>query len=152
MKILKLILVFSMVLILLSCSGKSEENDKLAPVSDIPSLSIEKLEPAVISQFESISFEIKFTDGDGDMGTEDPDDHSLFILDTRDSILYSYHIPPQSPVENVSITGVFLVEIENVILLDQSNTSETVVFDVSIKDRADNYSKIVKSIPVTVNK
>lgn len=152
MKSLNSILIFSMAFLLTSCGGKTEENDKIAPVSDIPSLSIEKLEPAIINQFESISFEIKFTDGNGDIGTEDADDHSLFILDTRDSILYSYHIPPQSPVENVTITGVFLVEIDNVILLDQSNTSETIVFDVSIKDRADNYSKIVKSIPVTVNK
>lgn len=136
----------------ISCGGKEEENSASSPISEVPSINIEKIEPTEINQFESITFQISYTDGDGDIGEQDPDIHSLVILDTRDSIAHTFHIPPQSPTTGIVIKGVFVVEIENIILLDQSNSSENIVFEVSLEDREGNKSNIASSDIITVSK
>ena len=105
-----------------------------------------------IKQFESITFHIRYTDGDGDIGSKNADVKSLEILDTRDDILHSFHVPPQSPVEGIAITGVLVVELENVILIDQDNVSEDIVFEIRLKDNKQNWSKVIESSPVTVLK
>ena len=88
-------IIFSLA-VLSSCGDKTE-NTVNPPISDVPSVTIEKIVPVDIQQFESIFFEISYIDGDGDIGTEDADDHSLEILDNRDNILHTFHVPPQSP-------------------------------------------------------
>ncbi len=146
------LLAFVLVILVVSSCGKKEENTVNPPISDVPEVSIEKIEPMSIDQFESLHFEISYIDGDGDIGTEDADDHSLEIVDQRDNIIHTFHVPPQSPGSGISISGVFAIELENVILLDQSNSSEEILFSVRLKDRAENWSNTVTSDPVTVNK
>ncbi len=145
-------IISSLILLLFSSCGKDEESKINPPISDIPEINIEKIDPVTVSQFESVLFEISYIDGDGDIGTEDADDHSLEILDLRDNILHTYHVPPQSPGSGITISGVLVVEVENLILLDQSNDTEVVTFNVRLKDRSENWSKTVTSESITVNK
>lgn len=150
MRLVTVILV-SIVTTLFACS-KVEENETFSPVSSVPKISLEEISPLSIKQFESITFHIRYTDGDGDIGSKNADVKSLEILDTRDDILHSFHVPPQSPVEGIAITGVLVVELENVILIDQDNVSEDIVFEIRLKDNKQNWSKVIESSPVTVLK
>ena len=134
-----------------SCN-KPEDAETIAPVSVTPLISIAEITPTTISQFESISIFINYRDGNGDIGTEDADEHTLEILDTRDSILFTFHVPPQSAGLEVAIEGKLNVKIENIILLDQNNDSEDVVFNIRLKDRDGNWSNVVKSSIITINK
>jgi len=141
------------ILILLFTACKKEEEPKInPPVSNTPEIKIEKINPLTVNQFESITFEISYIDGDGDIGTEDADVISLEILDLRDNILHTFHVPPQSPVSGVTISGVLVVEVKNLILLDQSNDSEDVIFNVRLKDREENWSETETSQTITVIK
>ncbi|HAW51669.1 MAG TPA: hypothetical protein DCX54_04975 [Flavobacteriales bacterium] len=145
------IIWISVLIVFFACS-KKEENEPFSPTSSIPKISLEKLTPTTVRQFESLTFHIKFTDGDGDIGNQDADVQALEILDTRDDILHSFHIPPQSPVKGIAITGVLVVELENLILLDQDNASEKAVFEIRLKDNKQNWSNTVESSPVSIVK
>lgn len=147
-----LVIVFSILLGSISCSKEEDDSLGASPISEMPEISIEKITPNPVNQFESLVFEIAYTDGDGDIGDEDADVHSLEITDRRDGILHTFHIPPQAPDVEIVIKGVFVVELENLILLDQSNDSEEAEFSVRLRDRAGNWSDIVISDPVTINK
>jgi hypothetical protein len=141
----------SMLILFFACS-KNEENEPFSPTSSIPKINLEKLSPSTVKQFESLTFHIRFTDGDGNIGNQDADVQALEILDTRDDILHSFHVPPQSPVEGVAITGILVVELQNLILLDQNNTTEKVVFEIRLKDNKQNWSNTIESSPVTIVK
>ena len=138
--------------ILLSCSKESDDGLGASPISKIPEIKIEKVSPNPVSQFENLVFEISYTDGDGDIGNEDADVHALEITDRRDDILHTFHIPPQAPDAGIVIRGVFVVELENLILLDQANNSEEAEFSVRLQDRSGNWSDVVISEVVTINK
>ena len=140
-----------MLILFFACS-KKEENEAFSPTSAIPKISLETLSPTTVKQFESLTFNIRFTDGDGDIGNQNADVQSLEILDTRDDILHSFHIPPQSPTTGIAITGVLVVELENLILLNQDNSSEQVVFEIRLQDNKQNWSNVIESSPVTVVK
>lgn len=139
------------IAVLFSCN-KKEENEAFAPISPNPKIELIKVEPTVIQQFDDLVFYIRYTDGDGDIGTYDADQHSLEIVDTRDDILHTYHIPPQYVVKGVAITGVLQVNLENVILLDQSNDSEEVIFNIRLRDNKFNWSETVSSPVITIQK
>jgi hypothetical protein len=141
----------SLLLVFLACS-KKDENEPYSPTSSIPKISLEYLSPKTVTQFETLTFHIKYTDGDGDIGSENADVQSLEILDTRDDILHSFHVPPQSPITGIAITGVLVVELENLILLDQNNSSEQVVFEIRLQDNKQNWSNVIESTPVTIVK
>ena len=141
-----------LVLIVLSACSKTEENEPYSPVSSVPKISIESISPTTVMQFESVTFHIRYTDGDGDIGNQDADVHALEILDTRDDILHTFHVPPQSPVSGIAITGILVIELENLILLDQDNDSEDVIFEIRLQDRKQNWSKVVESPAISIEK
>jgi hypothetical protein len=136
---------------LFSCV-KEDDPKTNPPISSIPKITLEKASPDNIKQFGSILFEIAYIDGDGDIGTKDADVKSLEISDNRAGILHSYHVQPQSPASGISISGVLVVELENVILLDQANSSETVTYDIRLKDALGNWSNVVTTQEITISK
>ena len=144
-------IILAIAILLFSCKTE-EESTAQPPLSTKPNIEIVKVEPLTINQFESIIFEISFIDGNGDIGTEDADDHPLEITDNRKAVVNTFHIPPQSPGEGLSVKGVFVVELENVILLDQSNDTESTTFDIRLRDREGNWSAVKTSPTITINK
>ena len=70
----------------------------------------------------------------------------------RDDIVHAFHVPPQSPVTGIAITGTLVVTLENVILLDQNNQQEEAIFSIRLKDANQNWSDAVVSQPVTISK
>ena len=142
----------TLAVVLYSCTKPEEDTEIQPPISAILEIKIERMFPKVINQFESVTFHISYTDGNADLGDEDADDHALEIIDQRDSILHTFHVPPQSPIPNIIISGVLEVDIENVILLDQNNSTESATFKIRLRDKAGHWSPSVVSPTLTINK
>ncbi len=149
MRIATFILVISLFLV--SCDKETVVGEMPA-ISSVPTITDLQISPGTINQFESLDFSFKYTDGNGDIGFEDPDFKSLQIIDNRAEIIHEYHIPPQSPVENIIISAVVEVSLNNVILLDQSNSSEEATFTIRLQDRDLNWSNDLTSQPITILK
>lgn len=145
-------LIVSLAL-LLSCK-KEKGNDPLPPISNIPEIELSGTSSTSINQFDDITLTVKYTDGNGDLGESDANINSIFVTDNRDiSIVHKFHLQPLAPIgQDVAIQGNLKIKIENVILLDQSNTSENASFSVYILDRAGNKSNIVTSPSVRISK
>lgn len=137
-----------------ACKKKTDETGPLPPISEKPEIVEVRVSSTAINQFDDLVFSIDYIDGDGDLGTEDADTKSIFIIDNRDnSIVHEFHLYPLLPVtETASIQGTLNVNLENVILLDQNNTSETASFSIYLKDRSNKQSNIVNSGSITVIK
>ena len=146
-----LIILLAIPMMYSSCSDP-EDSPSLDPISSTPEIVIHAMTPESINQFERVKFMLGYTDGDGNLGDEDPNVHALEVLDTRDSILHTFHVPPQSPVPNITISGVLEFDIENIILLDQNSTSEEVVFTIRLKDASGKWSNTVESPTLTISK
>lgn len=149
-KIFFSILIFAF---LISCK-KEKGNDPLPVINNTPSIISVKLNSTNINQFDDLVFTIAYTDGNGDLGEEDADINSIFITDLRDNtIVHEFHLQPLAPVgQDVTIQGNLKVHLNNVILLDQNNTSENALFSVKIIDRAGNNSNTVTTSSVKINK
>jgi hypothetical protein len=133
-------------------SCKKDEEPEINPtISDVPAIEIISVSPGNITQFENLTFTVKYTDGNGDIGFDDADEPAIFIIDNRAGLLNEFHIQPLAPAgSDIAIEGNLQVVLENVILLDQNNTSETATFSVYLKDRAGNLSNTETSVAVTI--
>jgi hypothetical protein len=141
------------VALLLSCK-KEKGNDPLPAISNVPEIELSSTSSTSINQFDDLTLTVKYTDGNGDLGESDANINSIFVTDNRDvTIVHKFHLQPLAPLgQDVAIQGNLKIKIENVILLDQSNTSENASFSVYIIDRAGNKSNIVTSPSVRISK
>ncbi len=152
LKYITLFIGFS--LILTSCKKGAEGNEPLPVISNTPAIELVATSSTNITQFDDVVFTVKYTDGNGDLGETDPDTYSIFVTDKRDvSIVHKFHLQPLAPLDkSLTIQGTLRINIENVILLDQSNTTENASFSIYITDRAGNKSNTLNSPTIRVNK
>ena len=144
--------VLLIVVLFWTACKKDEASDPNPPISDVPAIEIVSLSSSSINQFDDLTFTISYQDGNGDIGDENADAAVVFITDNRASITHEFHVPPLAPAgESIAIQGNLLVVLENVILLDQNNTSESATFTVRLQDRSGNSSNEVVSSSVTIN-
>lgn len=138
--------------IILSFSACKPVVDEYLIVPNEPSLKILSITPTQIGEFSPVVIKMEVTDGDGDIGTEDPDEKTLSIKDSRLPEADMYHVQPLSPPNTtVSIKAPLTFEINNVFILGNGN-SEQVYFTIKIKDKAGNWSKEVQTATLTVTK
>ena len=132
---------------------ENEMNEEIGPTPSIELLGVSTTE---VTQYEdNITFNIQYQDGDGDIGTTNPDDTVIEIIDQRDPeiLIFSFHVSPRAPLDSeITIQGTLDVVLNNTILLDQNNESETTTFQIRIKDRAENWSNTVESESITILK
>ena len=128
-------------------------NDPNPTISNIPEIELDKVAPLAVQQFkDSIKFTISYIDGNGDLGTTDPDEHTIELVDNRANLLFTYHLSPRAPAgAEISIQGTLDIILDNTIILDTMNTSETATFSIRIRDRAGNWSNTVTSEEITVS-
>lgn len=139
-------LLFVAMWLLASCE-KGEEAPGTEPVITFVSVS-----PSIVTQYvDSLTFTLKYEDGDGDLGSNDPDVKNLFLTDSRNNVTYKYRIKQLSPTGSaIAITGNLSVVLDNIGLIN-GNTPETATFNMYVKDRAGNQSNIVTSNAITIN-
>ncbi len=153
MKFSKIILFIPLITLVVSC-GKN----KVEPITATPTIELIEIVPASmeVQQYnDNLIFTISYTDGDGDLGTENPDIPSIELIDTRNpnDLKFEYHLSPRSPSgSEVSITGELNVILEHSIIINDLNDSEETTFKIRIKDRAGNWSNEVESEKVTITK
>ncbi|MDP7568021.1 MAG: hypothetical protein QF383_06480, partial [Flavobacteriales bacterium] len=82
----KLIYILVGVL-LLSC-------EKEEVMSDTPIIDFISISPTTVQEYtDDIIITISYTDGDGDLGENNPDINNLFVEDNRNGIEYKFRIP-----------------------------------------------------------
>lgn len=150
MKIHFLLILSLVVLFLTSACAKLADNP--LEIDKKPKIKILSISPTSVKQFQAIEIEVEYTDGDGDLGEENPDTKTVSIKDSRLPEADFYHLQPLAPKDKeVAITGTFKLQVKNVFLFGNAN-SEQITFSVKIKDRAGNWSNEEKTATVTVSK
>lgn len=127
-------------------------NNRLEGISEIPEIELLSVSPTTVKAFEDdIVFEVKYTDGDGDLGSNNDQDRNVFIRDERVGITHEFRLKQLAPEgASIAITGTFSVTLPSTIRVDSSSSSESVVFVLYLKDQAGNTSNEVISEPVEV--
>ncbi len=148
----KLFAIVSLSAFIFGCK-KKEDPQPNEPISNIPEIELVSVSPGTINEFDDIVFTIKYTDGDGDIGTSDADEKVLDIVDNRFPVTHQFHVQPLAPSgSSITIQGNLDITLENVILKDQQNSSESATFTIKLKDQAGNWSNSITTSPVTINK
>ncbi len=135
-----------------SCKKKPVENIN-PPIAKEPVITLESVTPTTVHQFtDSIVFNVKFIDGDGDLGDFSADSLSLALIDNRSAALEErFHIAPAAPVNvTVAVQGVYHIVLDHTIFLNSASTSESTTFTVHLKDRAGHWSNVVNSGTITI--
>ncbi len=113
-------------------------------VSNEPEIELLNVTPLEMVQFEeNVTIRIKYRDGNGDLGDEDPDADVLRIKDSRLSEPDWYHVQPLAPIgSEVAIEGELDITLNTLFLLG-NGAQETTTFSIRIRDRAGNFSNEV---------
>lgn len=154
---MKYLYLFIIIVLISSCerfTSYTSESDVQPTIEKIPVIELLNVTPNTVQQFtDSIVFSIKYTDGDGDLGTYDADETPIEVIDNRNpSLIFPFHLPPLSPSNSdIIIQGELNIVLRNLILLDASNQSETTTFSIRLRDQANNWSNTVTSDNVTIN-
>ena len=143
----RLILISLSIILLFSCKKDDET------YSDVPAIEFISLTPSSTTEFsQGIKLIISYKDGDGDIGTEDPDEYTLLIHDSRLPAADEYHIQPLTPPSSkFQIEGELQINLAGLFVLG-TGTSETTTFTIKMRDRAGNWSNELISSSITVNK
>ncbi len=133
--------------------GCGKEDDIInPPMSDVPAIELINVSPTTVTALgDSIVFIIHYEDGNGDLGFNAPDSMSLYITDTRIPLTESFFVPLLAPEgADIAIQGELEVVLNNTILVDPEATSETVQFEIQLRDRSGNYSNVLVAPTITV--
>lgn len=143
----KLIIFSLSLLVLFSCKKEDEA------YSETPEIEFVSLTPKTTSEFsQDIKLVISYKDGDGDIGTDDPDEYTLLIHDSRLPAADEYHIQPLTPPDqSIQIEGDLKINMAGLFVLG-SDTTESTSFTVKLRDRAGNWSNTITTSTITVNK
>lgn len=141
-----ILLIFSLFII--SCKKEDKKE-----YESTPQIEFVILAPSTVFQNQdSITFTIKYADGDGDLGENSPDAKNLFLTDNRIHIPYSYRVEQLAPSgAAIPIQGTLNIVLKNTSLTDSSN-QQTTTFSIYIVDRAGHQSNTVTSSVVTIKK
>lgn len=120
-------------------------------VSQAPVISIENLSAySVVEYNNAIEVTINYEDHQGDIGTTDPDEHSLFVADERFAELDGYHIDPLTPdLQSLHVRGSLRVSLRPLFLMGNDST-ETTRLSFELRDRAGNVSNRVMTEEITI--
>ena len=118
-----------------------------------PAIKIVAVDKDTLVQFlDSLIITIEYEDGDGDLGTSDPDVNSIFVKDARLELADEYYLPPLAPEEaRVSITGEIQLILKPTFLLGNGDQEQT-KYSVYWVDRAGNQSNLVETQDILIKK
>ena len=121
--------------------------------SDVPVISLENVSDySVVEYNNAIEVTINYEDHQGDIGTTDPDEHSLFVADERFPEQDGYHLDPLTPdLQPLHIRGSLRVSLRPLFIMGTDST-ETTRLTFELHDRAGNVSNRVMSEEITILK
>lgn len=129
------------------------EKDERLPFSEKPEIELLGLSHDTIREYEDVLvIRIKYLDGNGDLGFEDPEQYALFVRDLRLERFDGFYIGPLSPPgREIAITGELDIEFPSLFLFGNRN-KETTRFEVKMIDRSGMESNLLTTGPVTIIK
>jgi len=138
-----IIYLFAIVL-LFSC-------EKEQVISDTPIIEFKSISPNTVQEYsDDIIITISYSDGNGDLGENNPDIHNLFVEDNRNGIVYQFRIPQLSPDNNsIAIEGDFNITINGSGITNESS-SQQVNYTIYVTDRAGNKSNSISTSSITI--
>jgi hypothetical protein len=120
--------------------------------STTPAINIESVSSTNIKEGDQLTFRISYSDGDGDLGENNPDATNLFLTDNRVNVTYKYRIKQLSPNgSTIIIKGFLNIDLNSTAITDAS-TSQSVTYSIYVKDRAGHQSNPVTSGAITIHK
>lgn len=141
---LKWVLLAVIGQVLIGC----EEEEGINPVPEIEFREVSTT--SVAAYQDSLTFTIFYRDGDGDLGENNTDEDNIFLEDSRNGVVFGLRIQQLAPDNaEISIQGDLHVTLPNVPMIGENET-ETVSYDIWLKDRAGNESNRVNSGTITV--
>lgn len=140
--------IILVAIIVLFAACKKDEDTKM---SNIPSLEFVSVTPSNAKEFiDSLVFTVRYKDGNGDLGENNPDVKNLFLVDNRIGITYEYRISQLAPTgSSIATEGNLNVVLQNIVITD-SSTQQNATFSIYVKDRAGNVSNTVTSGTIVV--
>lgn len=139
--------------IIMACFAATAcKKEKVEVLPMEPSIELIGIGPETVVEFaEPLSLRFSYKDGDGDLGRPDPDDHSLWVKDSRLSEADGYHIIPLAPEDaQIPIQGELEVELSPLFLLGNGD-QEIMTYTFHVEDRAGNRSNSITTPPITIN-
>jgi hypothetical protein len=138
-----LILIF-----LLGCRPEPVDHIELPPA-----IRIESVTPLELTEFtDRVTVELAYEDGDGDMGSLNPDELMLEVKDDRLEQPDFYFVPPLSPPGSaVPIRGTLIFRLNGTFLFGNGAYEET-RFTIRLRDRSGFWSNTVVTPYVRINR
>ena len=121
------------------------------PVQNVPFIKYLGISTeTIIQQQDKLIVTIYYEDGDGDLGSDNPDVNLVRVKDSRLPFADYYYLPPLAPLDHeLPIQGELDIEIFPIILIG-NGSQETAVFTISLEDRAGNQSNEITTPQVTI--
>jgi hypothetical protein len=139
----------SLVIVALLLS-QCKKDDPIA--SETPDIELESVSSMNVLEGDPLTFRIKYTDGDGDLGENNPDVHNLFLTDNRVNVTYQYRVKELAPEgSSIIIRGHLDVELNSTAITNGSN-SQSVTYSIYVVDRAGHQSNTVSTSSITIHK
>ena len=141
---MKTIIYLFAIVFLFSC-------EKGQVISDTPIIEFKSISPTNVQEYsDDIIITISYSDGNGDLGENNPDIYNLFVEDNRNSIVYQFRIPHLAPDNNsIAIEGDFNILINGSGITDESS-SQQVNYSIYVKDRVENKSNTITTSFITI--
>lgn len=130
-----------------SCTKRTDELS--FPIE--PMITLDSISQDTLIEFQDrLILHLSYQDGDGDLGTSNPDINSIFIKDSRLENADEYYLPPLAPeTATISIQGTFDVELATTFLFG-NGTEESTIFSLFLKDRAGHESNTVETKTILI--
>lgn len=143
------IVFFLLLVVLFNWSCKKQE----PPFSVVPEISFLNISPPVVKAYkDSITFDITYKDGDGDLGENNANVENLFLTDNRIDLVYKFRIKQLAPDgEGIPIQGSLSVILKNTTLTDSSFV-QSASFSIYVIDRAGNKSNTIQTSSIEITK
>lgn len=144
--------LFFLSLGLLLLNGSSCTDPVVQVIPPVPEIELLNTSPHQVIEFQDeIIFTIEYTDGDGDLGTNDDTKRNVFVKDSRIDNIHEFRLQQLAPDgADIPITGTFELTLPYTILVGGSSP-ELVRFDIYVVDEAGNESNVVSSPEIQVN-
>ncbi len=146
-------------LLLLAACQKDSPSEDLPPtqfpntnLSPVPQISLENYPTDAVTAYEdSLSFSFLYYDGDGDSEAFVAGETLIRLIDKRDPERLVFDFFP-APTSVNALFGVHQAVLDHTILLDPDHESEQTSFTLQLRDRAGNWSNVIRTGTVRVQR
>ncbi len=126
---------------------------KITRLGNAPVITLVGLSDTSLVQFSGrITVDLRYEDGDGDLGHPHPDSLLMEVRDARLLAPDLYFIPPIAPVGTaVPVQGNFRFTLNGTFLFG-NGTTELTTYTIRLRDRAGNWSNTVATPAITIKR